>query len=142
MKTRVITVSLLAVALMAWSVMPALAQDSDTMDPEMAEMMAKWEAIKTPGPQHAMLAKMVGTWDAVAKFWFDPSQPPSEINGTSEFKMIMGGRYLQQNLTADWMGQPMQGPQPPMPGPSMPCIRPFRTPSILNWAPMWRKWRP
>lgn len=109
MKIRVITVGLLTVALMAWCVMPALAQEGDTMDPQMAEMMAKWETIKTPGPQHAMLAKMVGTWDAVAQFWMDPSQPPMESKGTAEFKMILGGRYLQQDLTAVWMGQTMHG---------------------------------
>jgi len=109
MKTKVITTSLLALALLAWSVAPALAQDAETMDPEMAAMMAKWDAVKTPGAQHKMLAEMVGKWDATSQFWMDPSQPPSEIKGVSEFKMILGGRYLVHELTAEWMGQPMHG---------------------------------
>lgn len=109
MKTRIITISLLAATLFAWTVVPVLAQEGGEMDPAMAEMMAKWEVIKTPGAQHQMLAELVGTWDAVAKFWMDPSQPPSEATGTAEFKMILGGRYLQQNLTSVWMGQEMHG---------------------------------
>jgi hypothetical protein len=49
-----------------------------------------------PGPEHKLLAKLAGTWDAKAKVWFEPGKPPTESTGVMKRKMIMGGRYLQE----------------------------------------------
>lgn len=84
------------------------AQADDKMTPDDAMMKAAMERTM-PGPQHAALAKMAGTWDAKVKAWMTPDQPPMESTGTCEETMIMGGRYLQQTFHGDMMGQSFDG---------------------------------
>ncbi len=49
-----------------------------------------------PGPDHAKLKPLAGSWDYTAKFWLDPSQPPLTSKGTLERKLILGGRFLEE----------------------------------------------
>ena len=39
----------------------------------------------------------------------EPSKPPMESTGTAEMKMLLDGRFLQQEFTGDMMGQPFSG---------------------------------
>lgn len=78
--------------------------------PSQEEMMKAWEAAMTPGPEHKMLGMFVGSWDVDAKIWMNgPKGEPAESKGTAEYKMILGGRYLEQDFTGEMMGQPMSG---------------------------------
>ena len=43
------------------------------------------------------------------KFWMDPKGEAQESEGTSEAGMIMGGRFLEQELNGTFMGQPFEG---------------------------------
>lgn len=53
---------------------------------------------------------MVGTWDAEVKSWMNGLDgPPAVSKGTAEQKMLLGGRYLQQSMTSEMMGQPFSG---------------------------------
>jgi len=79
-----------------------LAQDQD-------EMMKKWMDYMTPGSMHEMMAKTVGEWTFVSKYWMDPSAPPTVSNGKSVNEMILGGRYLKSMNYSDVMGMPMEG---------------------------------
>lgn len=63
---------------------------------EFAKAMA--EAGK-PGPEHAKLQALEGTWTYTCKFWLDPSQPPMESKGTIERKSVLGGRFLEERVT-------------------------------------------
>jgi uncharacterized protein DUF1579 len=84
---------------------PAEAMKTDAAhDAMMAEMM-KYAA---PGPEHAWLAKGEGTWKATVKMWAAPGEP-SVNEGTSENRMILGGRYLEQRFKGTFMGQPFEG---------------------------------
>lgn len=76
---------------------------------EMQEMMEKYQKLAAPGEQHKKLAKMEGSWDLRIKTWMGPDQPPAEAKGTSEFRMILGGRFLEQELTSEMMGNPYNG---------------------------------
>jgi len=76
------------------------------MDPEM---MAKWAAFATPGPEHKVLDACVGKWTTHVKWWMDPAGPAVESDGTGEAKWIMGGRYLQEEHKGTMMGQPFEG---------------------------------
>lgn len=76
---------------------------------EMQAAMEKWVAMGTPGAPHQMLAKLEGTWEAKVKMWMDPAAPPEESAGSSVNKMILGGRWLQQEYTGSMMGQPFHG---------------------------------
>jgi len=77
--------------------------------PEQQAMMEKMNKAATPGPQHAILAKMAGEWTATVKFLMDPSQPWQETVGTSVVTTLMDGRYIQESNTATMMGMPFSG---------------------------------
>ena len=69
-----------------------------------AAMMEAYMKLISPGPQHKMLAKLVGDWEATQTLWMVPGAPPAENKGTSSFRMILGGRYLVQTYTAEIPG--------------------------------------
>jgi hypothetical protein len=78
--------------------------------PSEEEMMKRWQESMTPGAPHKMLEQSVGTWDAEVKMWMKgPTGEPMISKGTSEQKMILGGRYLQQDFTGEMMGQQFIG---------------------------------
>lgn len=77
--------------------------------PGQEEMMKAWTAFMTPGEPHARLAKLAGSWSVKTKSWMDPAQPPEETTGTCEFRMVLGGRYLEQRFEGTAMGQPFSG---------------------------------
>jgi hypothetical protein len=76
---------------------------------DMQTMMAVYTKLATPAAPHKMLAGMEGSWNAKTKFWMEPNKPPTESTGTCEQKMILGGRFLQQEFTGDMMGSPFTG---------------------------------
>ncbi|MEO8587486.1 MAG: DUF1579 domain-containing protein [Acidobacteriota bacterium] len=73
------------------------------------EMMKAWTAFAMPGAPHKTLETFVGSWDVKTKMWMAPGAPPQETTGTSENKMILGGRYLEQRYEGTMMGQPFSG---------------------------------
>lgn len=91
MKTaaRLLLLSLACAGLAACS-SPKAAEQSP---PDMQAMMENWTTAMTPGPQHAYLAKSVGTWEGTVTMWMDPSMPPSVSNCTTVITSVMGGRY-------------------------------------------------
>ena len=46
-----------------------------------------------PSPEHAVLAKDVGTWDAEAKFWISPDTAPVTSKGV-EKNVLLGNMWL------------------------------------------------
>lgn len=76
---------------------------------EQKAMMDKMVKAGTPGPQHAMLAKMAGDWNATVKYQMDPSQPWQEEHSTSTITNLMDGRYSQEVTSGSMMGQPFSG---------------------------------
>jgi hypothetical protein len=76
---------------------------------DMEEMMEKYRKLGTPGEPHRVLASMTGSWNARVKSWSEPDKPPMESSGTCEQKMVLGGRFLQQEFTGDMMGTTFTG---------------------------------
>ncbi len=74
-----------------------------------ADQMMPMPAETTPGEHHARLAKMAGRWNVATKMWPAPGAPPMESKGTAELKMIMDGRFLQEDFKSDMMGMPFSG---------------------------------
>ncbi len=89
------------------------AGEAPAMDPkkaaEMQKMMEAWQKFATPGPEHAKLKSLAGSYDIDVTFWMDPKGPPETSKAKAELKMIMGDRYLQQEVTGEMMGQPFNG---------------------------------
>ena len=81
----------------------AFAQQGD-----QAEMMKKWQEYMTPGPAQQSLAKMAGAWKAEVTI-FDSSGKEMKSDGTADYEMILGGRYLKSNFKGTMMGMPMEG---------------------------------
>jgi hypothetical protein len=82
-----------------------MAQQEDTQ----AEQMKIWTAYMTPGPMHEMMAKSVGDWKTINRYWMDPSGDPMVTEGTAKTEMIMGGRYQTTKTSGTVMGMPMEG---------------------------------
>jgi hypothetical protein len=115
MKRTALVATLLLVALFAAFTAAAQekAQIPEPKAPEMtAEQKAAMEAMikaGTPGEPHKLLASMEGHWKAVVKSWQAPGAPPEVMEGTSENKMILSGRYLKQVFKGSFAGQPFDG---------------------------------
>jgi hypothetical protein len=76
---------------------------------EQAEQMQIWMDYMTPGPMHEMLAKSVGDWKTVSKFWMDPAGDPMVVEGTGITEMILGGRYQKMTHHSTMMGMQTEG---------------------------------
>lgn len=72
-------------------------------------MMDVYKKLGTPGAPHKMLASMAGSWTTKIKSWCEPNKPPVESTGTCEQKMVLGGRFLQQEFSGEMMGSPFTG---------------------------------
>ncbi|MEO8192100.1 MAG: DUF1579 family protein, partial [Acidobacteriota bacterium] len=84
--------------------MPAAKAATD----EKAAMEAMMKAA-TPGENHKKLEAFVGTFDVKVKMWEKPGAAPQESAGTSEGKMVLGGRYVHEDFQGTFMGQPFTG---------------------------------
>jgi len=82
-------------------------KQKDKMD--IQAMMEVYAKLATPGAPHKVLASMEGSWNAKIKTWTEPNKPPMESEGTCEQKMLLGGRFFQQEFTGEMMGSPFTG---------------------------------
>jgi len=82
-----------------------LAQETDMQN----EQMQIWMEYMTPGPMHEMLAKSVGDWKTINKFWMDPAGEPMIVEGTGKTEMILGGRYQKSTYKSTMMGMETEG---------------------------------
>ena len=76
---------------------------------DMQAMMEVYKKLGTPGAPHKVLASMAGSWTTKIKSWCEPNKPPVESTGTCEQKMVLGGRFLQQEFAGEMMGSPFTG---------------------------------
>jgi len=74
-------------------------------DAEMAAMMA----LAQPGEHHAHLATYAGTWNTKTTMWQQPGAEPVTGSGTTVNTPILGGRYMQGEVTGNFMGMPFEG---------------------------------
>jgi len=81
------------------------AQDAE----DQAAQMQVWTEYMTPGPMHEMLAKSVGDWKTISRFWMDPAGEPMETEGTGKTEMILGGRYQKSTHKSSMMGMETEG---------------------------------
>lgn len=100
----------LAVAGIAVIAAVAVAQDEKKAEPAAdAAAMAAWAAAATPGEHHGHLKKLAGDFDYTMKSWMDPSAPPMETKGKRSAGLLLGGRFLEEKYSGDFMGQPFEG---------------------------------
>jgi len=114
MRALRLTCSLIVLGLAASLAAPALAQEKKpaAAPPMSKEQQAQMDAMMkamTPGVPHKRLGELAGEWTFTSRMWMDPSAPPSETSGSSTYRLIMGGRYLQGDHRGAFMGMPFEG---------------------------------
>lgn len=77
------------------------------MDPQAT--MEMYQKLATPGEPHKLFATLAGSWTTTTKEWMEPGKPPTESTGTVEMKMLLDGRFLQQDFSGHMMGQSYSG---------------------------------
>jgi hypothetical protein len=103
MKRGIVTMLFVGGLLGAFALGRAGAQEGPT-DP-----MAAWAELAKTGPQHAQLKECVGTWNCESTCWCEPGKEPTKEKGTVTFSMVLGDRFLRQDVNGSMMGQPFQG---------------------------------
>ena len=76
--------------------------------PTQQQMMDAMVTAGKPGPQHEMMKKCEGSWKAVVKSWMGPGDPMIS-EGSAQFKMILGDRYLEQRFNGTFQDKPFEG---------------------------------
>ena len=79
------------------------------VDPTMEEVMKKVEAACMPGSAHQALEPLVGEWNVEVKTWMTSDAPPVASKGTAKSTWTLKGRFVQQEFSGDFMGQPFHG---------------------------------
>lgn len=78
---------------------------------EQGEMSAEMAAMMKPGmpgEHHDHLKPMAGKWNVVVKMWMDPNAGPQESAATVEYRWILGGRFLQEDVRGNFEGEPFE----------------------------------
>jgi hypothetical protein len=97
------TVILLAFAIIAITISVARSDDKPkpAANPDQAKMMEDMMKMAQPGPEHDLLKKFAGEWDAACKFWNLDGSDGGASKGIMHAKMILGDRYLQLNYEGE-----------------------------------------
>jgi hypothetical protein len=62
-----------------------------------------------PGPEHEVLKKDAGAWDATVEATMEPGAKPSVSKGVEVNTLIGDGLWLIQDFKGEFMGAPFQG---------------------------------
>ncbi|HEY0591259.1 MAG TPA: DUF1579 domain-containing protein [Thermoanaerobaculia bacterium] len=102
---RSFSVLLLILAASAW----AGDEKSAKQQADEKAAMEAWMKAATPGDAHKKLAELEGTFEATVRMWDKPGAEPNVSKGTSENRLILGGRWLEQRFKSTFMDQPFEG---------------------------------
>lgn len=59
-----------------------------------------------PGPEHARLTALTGTWDVELTFWFQPGKPPVVSKGVSTIQPLFDGSFIEERIEGALNGVP------------------------------------
>ncbi len=86
------------------------AEDKPGVSTDQDDIVAKrFAKASTPAEQHEWLAGFAGKWKMVSRYMIMPDTPAVESTGTSEFKMLMDGRFLVESQDANGGAGPFKG---------------------------------
>lgn len=66
---------------------------------EFLNILAKWQAVRTPDKGHELLGKLAGHWDILLRF--HAGKQSWESKCTSQCTMLHGGRFLLEEITGE-----------------------------------------
>lgn len=105
-------VALLSAVLLVGALLAGSAVSQDAEKPKSGEaeaMEAAWAKAAAPGEHHKYLEALQGEWEMAGKSWMSPAVEPMTWGGTSTKTMLMGGRYLREEIRSEMMGQAFTG---------------------------------
>ncbi len=82
---------------------------SSTPNFDKEEIMRRVQAAGAPGAAHKALDAFAGDWKAEVKCWMEPDAPASVSQATSKARLILGGRFLEEEFHGEMMGKPFTG---------------------------------
>ena len=85
------------------------AEKPEPAEPAAAKAAPTPPATARPGTHHEHLARFVGDWKVTFKWRPTPDADPIEGSGTAYKQMILGGRYLEEEVWLDLGGQLFHG---------------------------------
>ena len=97
-----------AFAVLAALALPAAAAEPPALSAEEQAAMEAYRNAAAPGPEHAQLAAMAGTWDVTVRSWYGPGGPATD-KGTAARRTVLGNRVMVEDVEATMMGQPFHG---------------------------------
>jgi hypothetical protein len=59
-----------------------------------------------PGPEHARLTALAGTWDVDLTFWFQPGSPAVPTKGVSTIRPLFDGSFIEEKIEGVLQGVP------------------------------------
>ena len=59
-----------------------------------------------PGPEHARLTALSGTWDVELTFWFQPGKPGVVSKGVSTIRPLFNGSFIEEKIEGLLNGTP------------------------------------
>ncbi|MCO6455146.1 MAG: DUF1579 domain-containing protein [Pirellulaceae bacterium] len=83
--------------------------ESGAPDLNSEEAAKAFEAFAAPGKEHEQFKRLVGKWKTSVKSLHENPDEPSVTEGTATFRVLMGGRFMQQNFNGEFDGQKFQG---------------------------------
>src|SRR5690606_15357690 len=97
----------LVILLAACTAAPLAAQVPDS--PEGRQRIAQaMMAAAQPGPEHAELMKLEGSWVVEGRLWPQPGAEPIAFTFPAENRAILGGRFLESRAKGELMGQAIE----------------------------------
>jgi Protein of unknown function (DUF1579) len=74
-----------------------------------ASALAQMPPVPKPGPEHEILKRDVGVWDATVEMQGPPGAPASVSKGTETVSLMGGGLWQITEFKGEMMGQPFEG---------------------------------
>lgn len=74
------------------------------MKEEMKKKMAEMQVVLSPGKHHKAMEYFLGKWDIEFTLTYGPKDVKSK--GTAEFKWLIPGRWMAQDISGQLMGMP------------------------------------
>lgn len=96
----------IVILILIFSISSIMAQQESK---QMTEEMKVWMEYGTPGEIHKNMADRVGKWKVITEMWMQPGVEPMKSEGTVDYKMLLGGRYLEGWHKGTSMGMPFEG---------------------------------
>lgn len=88
-------------------VVSSISADDKKMD--MKAMEAEMMKHATPGESHKVFETFAGKWEYTGKMWMDPKADPMPLKGKCESTIIMGGRFMMDDMHSTDAQNPWDG---------------------------------